>query len=160
MDPDTDRRAIEILARALIRKHDAVLLCQNLKHGYFYLPGGHVEFGESAAHALAREMEEEAGEAVRVGECALVAENSFVQAGKPRHELNLVFHVEQTSPQSDSPPTPIKSLESHISFAWVSRHKLASTDLRPSWLRDWIISQPPSSPSAGTPAPSWASHMI
>ncbi len=45
---------IETIARAVILRRAHVLLCQNKEHGYFYLPGGHVEFGETAADAVKR----------------------------------------------------------------------------------------------------------
>src|SRR5262249_814619 len=44
--------AIEVIARGLLRDRSQILVCQSLKHGYCYLPGGHVEFGEPAAVAL------------------------------------------------------------------------------------------------------------
>ena len=50
--------SIELIARGVFVRGGAVLLCQNVKHGYYYLPGGHVEFGEAAAVALAREIDD------------------------------------------------------------------------------------------------------
>ncbi len=55
---------IEVIARGLCIRDGKVLLCRHIKQAYNYLPGGHVEFGESATDALAREMMEEAGVAV------------------------------------------------------------------------------------------------
>src|SRR5262249_44925533 len=40
---------IEVIARGVIRRGRFVLACRNVKKGYVYLPGGHVEFGETAA---------------------------------------------------------------------------------------------------------------
>jgi ADP-ribose pyrophosphatase YjhB (NUDIX family) len=40
---------IEVIARGVMFHEEHVLLCQNCKHGYYYLPGGHVEPGEAAA---------------------------------------------------------------------------------------------------------------
>lgn len=85
---------IEIVSRGVLIAEGCVLLCRNKKHGHSYLPGGHVDPFETASHALAREMIEEAALPIRVGGLLLVSENSFVQNGKPRHEINLVFHVE------------------------------------------------------------------
>ena len=58
---------IELIARGLARRDNDVLLCLNLKGGYAYLPGGHVEFGESAREALEREFVEESGIQVTSG---------------------------------------------------------------------------------------------
>lgn len=128
---------IELIARGLWVHSGQVLLCRNLEAGYFYLPGGHVEFGESGAVALAREMMEEAGVLIRVCRCVLVGECSFEQKGRKRHEINLVFHVEHDGPDAKSPP-PVPSLESHIAFEWVRLDALHSTDVRPMWLAEWV----------------------
>lgn len=129
---------IEILARGLLFHGERVLLCRNVKHGYRYLPGGHVEPGEAAATALAREFLEESGVAVRVGELLCVTEGGFVQKGRPRHEVNLVFHVEHGS---GNPPAAFPSLEPDIAFDWVDASDIPDADLRPAALRDWVIAR-------------------
>jgi ADP-ribose pyrophosphatase YjhB (NUDIX family) len=91
---------IEILARGLLIRSGRVLLCRNVDRGYFYLPGGHVEFGEPAHAALEREFLEETGRTVRAGVCLLASEHAFRQGKKDRHELNLVFHVEHVEPEA------------------------------------------------------------
>lgn len=141
--------SFEFIARAVILSKDHVLLCQNKKRGYYYLPGGHVEFSESAADAAGREMIEETGLRVRIKECLLVEEHSFTQraarkgnreapprgkekkgkASKRRHEINVLFRAEFTRPRS--PLAPVRSRESHIDFAWVPVARLGSTFLRP-----------------------------
>src|SRR5439155_26725945 len=101
-------------ARGLLTDGSRVLLCQNTEQGYFYLPGGHVEFGEPAAAALRRELEEEAGLQAKIGACVLVTEGFFQTRGKSHHEINVVFHVEQ----GEDPETRISSREKGIEFAW------------------------------------------
>ena len=152
---------IEIIARALITRAGTILLCRNLEHGYFYLPGGHVEPGESAAQACRREIREELGLDARIGACRLIAEQRFEQGGKPRHEINLVFHVEHLTcagcdPSQDSgaiadyvetrlssdtaipDDLEIRSTEGYIGFEWVRIGDLGSVDLRPTFIREWI----------------------
>ncbi|MFT5422795.1 MAG: ADP-ribose pyrophosphatase YjhB (NUDIX family) [Phycisphaerales bacterium] len=90
---------IQIVARGLCVTGSRVLLCRNVKGEYYYLPGGHVEFGEPADLALAREFMEETGIHTQIGELMLVTEHSFLRErpgkkSKPHHELNMVFHVE------------------------------------------------------------------
>jgi ADP-ribose pyrophosphatase YjhB (NUDIX family) len=52
-------KEIEFLARGVFRDGGRVLVCRNRKKGNCYLPGGHIEWNESAPAALAREMREE-----------------------------------------------------------------------------------------------------
>lgn len=124
----------ELIARALILRRGQILLCQNRKAGYYYLPGGHVEFNESAPTALARELIEEANLSVKVGPLVLVSEHSFKARGKRHHEVNLVFHVEQV------PSAPeIASNEPDIAFEWIALSRLPKVDLRPRSVRNWVI---------------------
>ncbi len=128
---------IELIARGLLVRGSRVLLCRSLKRGYMYLPGGHVEFGETAAEALAREWMEELGWPVRVGELALAAEVLFRDAKRDRHELNLVFHVEQGG-QGVTGETA--SREPKIAFDWVDLAAVVDLDVRPTAIRAWLAS--------------------
>ncbi len=125
---------IETIARGVAVSDHSVLLCHDLRGGYAYLPGGHVEFGESAEDALAREFLEECGEPVAVGSLITTFENRFIQRGKPRHELNLMFHVEHASAW----PRRVESLESDIAFAWIAISALREANLRPNSIMGWL----------------------
>ena len=134
------KRRIEVIARALLVRDGKLLICR-ASEGYGYLPGGHVEFNEPADAALRRELMEEAGVAVRVGELCLVAEGRFVQK-RDRHEINLVFHVELEDPDAE-----VVSREPEIEFEWVELDRLFQEDLRPRqivlWVRDTILDRRP-----------------
>ncbi|MBI1189442.1 MAG: NUDIX domain-containing protein [Tepidisphaera sp.] len=131
---------IEVIARGALFHGEHVLLCRALRGGYFYLPGGHVEFGETAAQAVARELIEEAALPVAVGRCLHVHEQIFRQGERQRHELNLLFHVElvQPAPPPPSLPPTIRSQESHLAFEWVALSSIAKLDLRPSQAAGWL----------------------
>lgn len=129
------QRSIEVIARGVWIRDGAVLFCRSVAKGYFYLPGGHVEHGEPAASALAREMVEETGLAVQVGPLLLVSEHVFRQDGKERHEINLAFamsaafHVEQ-----------ITSREPDIAFDWIDLAAVVTMDVRPVAIAAWLVS--------------------
>ena len=126
--------AIEIVARGLARIGDSVLVCRSLKGGHCYLPGGHVEFGESTEAALIREFQEEAGHPVRISGFATAMEQRFVQRGRERHELSLVFHVELQARTGASRLPQVASLEPSIAFEWIDVDRLAVQSFKPECL--------------------------
>lgn len=146
-----DARPIELIARGVVVHEGCVLLCRSLSHGYAYLPGGHVEFGEQAARALERELEEEIGLPARVGRCLLVTEERFDVGGVLHHEINIVFHVEQLGASAE-PPRDVSSREAKIGFEWVHLAALHETDLRPATIKAWLM-------AGQTGATTWVSGM-
>lgn len=136
---------IEIIVRGLVRRGSQVLLCRNDQGLYYYLPGGHIEFGESAVQSLQREFKEECGVDVAVGPLAMACEVVFRQNAKWRHELNLVFHVQL-------PSSNVASLEPGISFHWIELASVPSADVRPDAVKAWLM-------SGGRHDPEWVSQV-
>jgi 8-oxo-dGTP diphosphatase len=85
-----------IRAAAIILKDDQILLARHEKDGqsYWVLPGGGVNFGETVAEALERELREEANLDIRLGE--LVMLNDSIPPDCHRHILNLYFLADIT----------------------------------------------------------------
>jgi ADP-ribose pyrophosphatase YjhB (NUDIX family) len=85
-----------VRAAAIILKDDQILLARHEKDGrsYWVLPGGGVDFGETVAEALTREMREEANLEIRLGE--LIMLNDSIPPDRHRHILNLYFLAEIT----------------------------------------------------------------
>ncbi|MCC6969851.1 MAG: NUDIX domain-containing protein [Phycisphaerales bacterium] len=125
-------QSIEFIARGLAIRDGRVLLCKNIKRGYYFLPGGHVEFGETAETALVREFKEEAGVEVKCGGVALVAEHLFDRKNGPCHEVNVVFHVELSESE-------IRSCEPKIAFEWAELAEVNERDLRPGCIKAWLV---------------------
>jgi ADP-ribose pyrophosphatase YjhB (NUDIX family) len=116
---------IEVIARAVVRRGSMVLLAQPTGSSWFFLPGGHVEFGEPAATALRRELIEELGLTdAAVGDLLAVTETRYRDSRGDHHEVNLVFDVV-------APQVAARSQESHIQFRWVEESELAALEIRP-----------------------------
>ncbi len=137
---------IEFIARVVWRSGDSILVCRNLKHGHCYLPGGHVEFGETVMEAAARELMEEAGVAPTLHPPTHTFESTFTQNGKRRHEVVGVCHVAW---RDGVPPPAITSLESKIAFEWIPLADLAHAGFVPDVQRRWLL--------IGTGASGWTS---
>ncbi len=156
-------RPVELIARGLVVRDGAALLCRNKKSGYCYLPGGHVDPGESSAEALAREFLEECAERVRVGACLAVTEEAFGEDDDRHREINLVFHVELSD--HSGPVTPIQSQEKSIEFLWAREAEIPGLDLRPANLKRLVMHMVSRAGQSGGADPAgfskilWASHL-
>ena len=82
---------IEVIARAVVVVADRVLLARADGAANTFLPGGHVEAGESIPSALRREVHEELGEECRIGDAAGVVEHRWHDGARDRFEVNHVF---------------------------------------------------------------------
>ena len=103
---------IEIIARGVCVQEGKILLCRAKGGATTYLPGGHVEFGETGRQALVREVKEEMGVDAETGAFLGVVENAFEQHGKPHAEVNLVYELKVPS------ATPARACEDWIEFEW------------------------------------------
>lgn len=94
-----DARVRVIAIAAIVRPNDDAILAMR---GYdptrsltFYRPlGGAVEFGESTAETVRRELMEELGREVVVKRRLGVLENRFVYDGRPGHEIIFVWQAD------------------------------------------------------------------
>lgn len=119
--------------RGIVIYNDKILLCKNLKHGYYFLPGGHIEEGESSEQAFRREMIEEIGKVTENVKHVFEFKNSFRQEEK---EYNEVVYVYLTTLQDYE---NIKSLENHIEFDWISLNDFSTVNFKPKQITDEIL---------------------
>ncbi len=84
---------IRIRVAGILVKDQQILLVRHEKDGksYWLIPGGGVDFGESAEQALIREFQEEVGLNIQVGKLVLVHDS--IPPNLHRQVLNLYFLV-------------------------------------------------------------------
>lgn len=119
-------------AFCILRWQDRFLLSEGhdpAKDEHFLRPlGGSIEFGESSAAAVVRELKEEIGADLENVRLLGVLESRFVFDGKPGHEIVFVYEAGLVDQQrysqdsfvgveSDGKPFPVR---------WVSREELVA----------------------------------
>lgn len=125
--------SIEVIARAVIIFENKLVACRAKERDSYFLPGGHVEFGESAKEALAREIKEEMGVDAVVSKFIGVVENMYEQSGTKHHEINLVFLAQVADEKN------IVSQEEHFEFSFIDIANLPNIKLLPDSIKKLII---------------------
>jgi 8-oxo-dGTP diphosphatase len=126
---------IRVVVRGVILVNAHILVAHSKSATNTFLPGGHVEFGESLPVALARELFEEVGLCVQVSDYLGVVEHQWVERDCQRHQINHVFVG--LLPNVDAPPS-LKSREAHLEFFWVRPSELSKHNLLPSPLIELV----------------------
>jgi len=133
------RPEIELVVRGVLINGDHILLVHSKKARNTYLPGGHIEFGESAIAALKREIREELGFRASVTGFLGCVEHGWTCAGIRNHEINLIFRMEFDCPVPGINPV---SRETKIEFWWRKINELKTARLEPRVLRkllpEWL----------------------
>lgn len=112
-----------IRVAAVIVEAGQLLLVRHEKAGqsYWMLPGGGVDYGETLAGALQRELREEIGVGADIG--SLLLANDSVPPDRHRHIVNLYFRASITS------GTPARGTDPRV--VAVAFHPLSGLDQLP-----------------------------
>lgn len=141
---------IHVLSRAVIIDQNHILLCRtlDLEIGFYFLPGGHVEHGESVEISLVRELVEETGAECKIKRFLGCLEYSFEPGHNSichNHEYNFIFEVESEILKVGY---KVPRLEAHIELIWWPLSDLTNIDFRAEPLRElipqWLKSAPTS----------------
>ena len=89
--------------------------------------------GEGAKFALAREIKEEIGADVNVGQFRGAIENAW----DDQSEISLVFEIQHCLTK-DVKPKPASPEEEHLEFVWVHQDELKNHNLLPAPLLQWL----------------------
>ena len=128
------QRNFELIARGIIINNNKILVCKNIKKkdNYYYFPGGHIEFGEPAQIALARELREELDLSIKKMEFIGITENIFKQNKKNHHEINLIFNVLADKVKD-------KSCEDHLGFFFLDKKSFIKENILPKNLKKAVL---------------------
>ena len=116
--------------------NERLLVEHDVRHGFCFVPGGRVEYGENAVGALARELREELGEEATIGRLVLVADNLFEIDGDWFQEVALYFLIELAhgSDLLERDGT-FEGGESGTVFQWIPLADLEQANLLPPFVR-------------------------
>ena len=123
---------IHVLSRAVIINQNHILLCKttDLPLNFYFLPGGHIEHGESAETALLRELVEETGAKSCIKRFLGCLEYSFELGQNSKchnHEYNFVFEAVAETLTVDN---KLPQREKHIELIWIPFSEIAKIDFR------------------------------
>ncbi len=129
------RSHIHLISRGLLLRGDDVILCRVKDAKWFFLPGGHIEDGESAKQALLRELQEEIGDAdYNINSFIGVCENIFsLEKNVFQHEINIIFAVDVPE------KTSLETKEDHIEFVNIPQKDLLEYKILPTTLKEGVI---------------------
>lgn len=117
------------VTRGIIIKENKILISE--AEGFpndFFLPGGHVEFGESAKDALKREFMEELGIPCRIDSFLGIVESKWSSQDTINCEVNQLFLISSDHLHTDSNPL---SKETHLRFLWLDVNNSELMKLQP-----------------------------
>ena len=127
-----------------IAVHEGRLLVEhNVRHGFSFVPGGRVEYGENAVQALSRELDEEFGGNVRVGRLVIVSDILFELDGIRYQEAGLYFLMEfDPGHYIIGREGRFEAEEPNLVYQWLPLNELEEVELFPRFLRELVLDNP------------------
>ena len=97
----TDKIRPRVRVAGILIEDDRILLIEHTKNNrkYWLVPGGGVDWGESAAEALIREFKEETSLNIEVEKFLFISET--IAPGKQKHVINLYFKIKKAENSSN-----------------------------------------------------------
>ncbi len=128
------KQEFEVISRGLIQKNKKILVCQRKDKDYYFLPGGHVELGETSKQALIREIKEERSSEIKNISFIGIIENFFKDGFNKHHEINIIFQAEEKNEKQEN-----FSAENHLVFKFLNIDEFIKCNIQPIVLKEKII---------------------
>lgn len=136
----TSEGKLNVRVAAVILSDGKILVEQNSRVDFAVCLGGRVKFGETAEHAIERELTEELGEKPRVIRPLYVHQNFFDMDGYKYHELCFFFLVEVA--QRIREKQTMGNLNGISRFTWVDIAALSKMKFYPTFLKQSVNNLP------------------
>jgi 8-oxo-dGTP pyrophosphatase MutT (NUDIX family) len=118
-----------------------VLLHKTPSDKFWSLPGGRASLFEFSKDTLIREMQEETGMDVEVGEMLWVSENFFVYNDIKHHELGFYYKMEIPSLTDQNDFIGVEG-DSELLFKWHAVNEIANIKIYPEFLTTELAQNP------------------
>jgi len=128
--------------RGILQQDEKFLIMQVNNAGYYHIPGGHVEIGETGDQALIREIKEEIGIDVIPQKLICVSEQFYKKKETNIHNIIFYFIIKPKRKIITENKTLIendkgKTIKNEL--RWISIKELENTDLKPPMIKNAII---------------------
>jgi len=135
---DVEDKRFVCRTAGIIMHKDKVLLQKDERYDYFwYLPGGRVEFLETAEQALKRELIEEYDLKITKSRLAWIVENFFELDGRHFHEVGFYYLVNiEDNDELLNYQGEFKSIEEGYVHKWISIQELDQYNIVPKFINN------------------------
>ena len=120
-------------------KDGKILGVQMCNNGFYCLPGGHAELGESSKDAAVREMKEELELDCKVINLICLLENFFNGKERKVHEVCYIYLMEPVEDIETKDYTRVendKGVLKNLEFKWIDLNDIGELDFRPNIIKD------------------------
>lgn len=141
-----DNRKFNYRVCAIIISNGKILAMKDEHISHYYLPGGRVQFGETAEQALIREIKEELGVAINIIRPLWLAQAFFNVNEKDYHEMCLYFLVNIASADllGRGEKFTIEENKTTHTFEWMKFDKMKDECIYPLFIKTEVFNLPES----------------